>query len=126
MTVALLLLQLHLDAPRALALRAGRLLVWANGTLAVRDAKTGELLATWNVPRGLTAAPDAHYGVAVLTAGRKVYALSLSTGRMALIARTPTRVMAQIEAPGIAYAYNTGGHGVLRFVPLTVVQRALR
>ena len=66
---------------------------------------------------------DVHAGIAVYTTGRKVHALRLSDGRDEVVATARRAVFAlEIEAPGIAYAYNTvkGGRevGNLVFVPL--------
>jgi len=80
----------------------------------------------WRVPHGVDPSIDVHYGIAVLTAGSRVYALRVDTGRLVTLARAPTRARAQIEEPGVVYQYNTSRGGVMRFVSLERVERALR
>jgi hypothetical protein len=65
------------------------------------------------------------FGVATLAAGRSVYAVALATGHRAVLATAPSRVEAQIEAPGVVYRYNAAGSGEFRFVPFAKVLRAL-
>ena len=96
----------------------------ANST-GVFGATTLAELHDWTAPAGVTSSVDAQYGVALLTAEGKIYAVSLATGRRSLIASVPGRVFAQIEPSGIAYAYNTGTRGHLRFVRLAEVEAAL-
>jgi hypothetical protein len=116
------------NAPRArvVALRAGRLAVLRPSSLDVFDAQTGARLHSWPVPEGVTPRLDMHYGVAVVTAGERVVAISLATGRQVVAAATPNLVGAQIEAPGIAYAYNSGRFAGVKYVPFAQVERALR
>ena len=68
---------------------------------------------------------DVHYGVAVLARGTAVLAVRLANGRTATLAHAPSAVRAQIESPGVAYRYNAGGHGFVRFVPLAKIERLL-
>ena len=51
--------------------------------------------------------------------------MDVNTGRTATLARAPQAVRAAIEAPGVAYTYNARGHGYLRFVPMSTVERSL-
>jgi hypothetical protein len=97
--------------------RSGRLQVFGTATQAKRH--------DFAAPNGSAARVDAHFGMAVLTAGGKIYAISLTTGRRSLIASVPGRALAQIEPSGIAYAYNTGTRGHLRFVRLAEVEAAV-
>jgi hypothetical protein len=110
----------------AIALRANHVVVLTqSGRLKVFGAATLAKLHDWAAPAGAASHVDAQYGVAVLTAGGKVYAVSLATGRRSLIASVPGRVLAQIEPSGIAYAYNTGTRGHLRFVRFAEVEAAV-
>jgi hypothetical protein len=114
-------------APTAVALRGDRLLVLTrDARLEVFDALTGESLATWSVPRGLSPALDAHFGVAVVTNRSTVFAVDLDTGRVATLVKTPGRVTAEIEAAGVAYGYTARGRGHVRFVSFAQIEAALR
>jgi hypothetical protein len=42
-----------------------------------------------------------------------------------VLATAPSRVEAQIEAPGVVYRYDTARSGEFRFVPFARVRRAL-
>lgn len=110
---------------RAIALR-GRMLValTRRDTLDVFDTRTGRRVNSWRAPAGVEANVDAHFGVAVLTRGGEVHAISLSSGRSVVLANTGAPAVAAIEAPGIAYA-STRGRGVVQFVPFAQVERAL-
>jgi hypothetical protein len=112
---------------RAIALRANRLVALTNRVLYVFDAKTGKLLRGWRAPIGLRPRVDVQFGVAALTDGHVVYALDLETGRIAALARTATPLTGvEIEAPGIAYAYNSGGVGRGLFIRFADIEAALR
>lgn len=111
---------------RAIALRDHRLLVLTDGaTLDVFDVGSGRRVDSWPVPAGVEPKLDAHFGVAVVTSNSAVFALDLGTGRQAVIARAPTSVLAEIEAPGVAYAYSDSGRGVVRYVPYSRIERLL-
>ncbi|MGZ4395545.1 MAG: hypothetical protein ACXVZ2_09325 [Gaiellaceae bacterium] len=113
-------------APTAIALRLNRLAVLtATGRLILYSLPTGRLLRSLPAPAGARASIDMYYGIAVVTAVTAVYAIDVDSGRVAVVAHAPAPVRAQIEAPGIAYQYNTGGHGYLQFVPLSRVEIAL-
>jgi hypothetical protein len=110
----------------AIALRANHLVVLTRtGRLQVFGTSTQARLHDWAAPAGAAGRVDAQFGVAVLTAGGNVYAVSLETGRQSLVASVPGRVLAEIEPSGIAYAYNTGSQGHLRFVRFAEVERAV-
>lgn len=112
---------------RALALRAGTLAVLTrSGILHVIDSATGVTLRSW--PTGVRDAAelDVHFGIAAIASGKRVLAVSLETGRVRVAATAPASVVAQIEAPGIAYAYLQAGRSVVRFVPLATLERLLR
>jgi hypothetical protein len=60
----------------------------------------------------------------VLTRQGQIHAVSLSTGRSAVVGKTVAAAVAAIEAPGITYA-SSGGQGVVRFVPFATLERVL-
>jgi hypothetical protein len=112
---------------RAVALRANRLVALSEKIVSVFNATTGELLHNWPVTAGMRPHIDAQFGVAVLTRGHLVYALDLNSGRLVAIARAPAAVVnAQIEDPGIAYAYNHNGRGHVNFTRFADIEAALR
>jgi hypothetical protein len=111
---------------RAVSLRPGRLAVLRrHGRLYVYATATGQLLDSWPVPAG-TSKVDMQFGIALLTAGRSVYALDVVRGRMVRVLRAPSAVMAQLEAPGVAFVSNTAGRGHIRFLPIARIQAELR
>jgi hypothetical protein len=85
----------------------------------------GRRTHSWPLPGGIAPSVDLHYGVAVVTAGPRLYAVDVSTGRIALVARAPASVHAEIEAPGIVYQFNRDGKGILRLIPFSQVRAAL-
>ena len=110
----------------AIALRAKRVVVLTKGgRLQVFAIGSQQKLHDWAAPAGAASRVDAQFGVAVLTAGGNVYAVSLSTGRQAVVAAVPGSALAQIEPSGIAYAYNTASGGHLRFIRFVEVERAM-
>jgi hypothetical protein len=110
----------------AIALRANHLIVLTrSGRLQVFGTETQAKLRDWAAP-ARSATVDVQYGVAVLTAGGNVHAVSLATGRRSLVASVPGKVIAQVEPSGVAYAYNTGTHGHLRFVRFARLESAMR
>jgi hypothetical protein len=112
---------------RAVTLRANRLVALGDGVAYVFNATSGELLRGWRVPTGLRPFIDLHFGVAALIGGNAVYGLDVQTGRIAVLAHAPAAVLnAQIEDPGIAYAYNQNGRGHVRFIPFAAIEAALR
>jgi hypothetical protein len=109
---------------RAIALRRDRLVVLTRvGTLEVWNTLSGSREHVWRVPAASEV--DLHYDIAVFTAGKRVYALQLDTGRLALLARAPSHARVQIEEPGVVYQYNTRRGGELRFIPLATVEATL-
>jgi hypothetical protein len=105
---------------REIALQGNELATLAGTHLEVFDARTGTRTHIWNAPRGAKGL-DVQYGIATFTDGRRVAAVRLSTGRTVTLVRAPGRVAAQIEAPGLAYAYSRGGTGYVRFLPLAAI-----
>ena len=112
--------------PRAIALRGQQLVVLTReGTLDVYGLWSGRLLERWKAPAGASAAVDVHYGVAVITAGSRVYAVSLATGATRVLLTAPSAVRAHLDDIGVVYAYDAGRGGVLGFIPFAAVERAL-
>jgi hypothetical protein len=111
---------------RAVALRPSLVVaLTTRGTLEVFSRPSGGRLHSWRVPPG-TRRLDVQYGTALLTAARDVYAMNLATGRTARLFHAPTRVAAEIEAPGAAIQYNVGGRGFLRFVAMSRIESSTR
>jgi hypothetical protein len=112
---------------RTVALHSNRLVALGSNTVSVYNATTGELLRYWRVSKGLRPRIDMQFGIAALTRGNAVYALDLQSGRLAALAHAPGAVLnAQIEDPGIAYAYNHNGRGHVRFIRFSSIETALR
>jgi hypothetical protein len=112
---------------RTIALRGRRLVaLTTSGRLEVWNTSTGRRQHVWRVPAGTRSAVDLQFGIAVFTAGRSVYGMDVSTGRTAVLARAGGAARTQIEPLGVAYTYNRGGHGFLRLVPMSSVERSLR
>jgi hypothetical protein len=117
---------IHTNAPRALALRKDSLAVLTAGDrVEIFAVGSGRLVHSWPVPYGTRSAVDLQFGVAVVSAGTRVYAIDIARGRTALLAAAPATVKAQIEAPGVVYEFNRGGHGYLRVIPMAHVQNVL-
>jgi hypothetical protein len=114
--------QIETGRSRAVALRRNVLAALTDrGTLDVYSRDAGRRLHSWPVPPK-TMSLDVQYGTALLTADKDVYAMNLATGRTAHLFHAPTRVAAQIEAPGAAIQFNQAGHGYLRFVPMSRIE----
>jgi len=112
---------------RALALRGDRLVTIDHaGMLDVFDVSKGTLTRRWSLPLGVSAKVDLHFGVAVFTAGRDVYALDVETGHTVRVAHAPAPARAEIDAPGIVYAYNLAAHGYARFISFARVEALMR
>jgi hypothetical protein len=108
----------------AIALRRRTLaVVTARGQLDLYNTTDGRRMHRWSAPVGVRSV-DLQYGVALLTSARDIYVLNVATGRRARLAHTPTRVSAELEAPGIAYQFNRGSHGFVRFIPFSSVEAA--
>jgi hypothetical protein len=111
---------------RAITLRADQLVVLTrSGTLDVYRLGDGALLHRWPVPAGTSGTVDVHYGVAVLTDGRKVLAVRLATGRRRALLETRRPARAQVDDVGVVYTYNVGRSGFLEFLPFAKVEAAL-
>ena len=117
--------RVHLAGARAIALRRDTLAVLTPGRLGMYRVRTGERVAIWNVAPGATSV-DLHYGIALITAGRDVYALDVETGRTAHLLRAPARATAELEAPGAVVQFNAGGHGHLRFLSMSWIEARTR
>ena len=114
----------HAPGARAVSLRGANLAVLAGNRLDVYDLVSGTRTHSWRAPARARSV-DMQFGVATLAAGRTVYAVALATGRTAVLATAPSRVEAQIEAPGVVYRYDAAGSGEFRFVPFAKVLHAL-
>jgi hypothetical protein len=120
-----LLQRFELGAVRAIALSGDSLLALRDTGLDVYSLEKAQRVSSWVVPRDVRAI-DMHYGIVVFGSGGAVYGLDLRSGRRAVLGRAAGAfVGAQIEAAGVSYAYNLGGRGVARFVPIAAVQQAL-
>ena len=96
----------------------------AGNRLDVYDLASGSRTHSWRAPARARSV-DMQFGVATLAAGRIVYAVQVATGHTVVLATAPSRVEAQIEAPGVVYRYDAAGSGEFRFVPFAKVRRAL-
>jgi hypothetical protein len=126
-----LLLTITPTSAREIALRKDYLVVLTRTkTVEVYNSHTGKLLRTWPVAAGASRL-DVHSGIAVYAVGRTVFELRLTDGRDAPLATAPRAIEGlEIEAPGVAYAYNTFKSlqdvGNLAFVPLRQATSLLR
>jgi hypothetical protein len=115
---------------KQIALRKDYLVVLTKSqTLEIWNSRTGAYIRKWPVPGGATNL-DVSQNIAVFSIWRRLYALQLTTGKQALLAQPKRAVVAaEIEAPGVVYAYNTVRGirtiGNLAFLPLSTVKRAL-
>jgi hypothetical protein len=110
---------------RAVSLRPRTVAVLTSrGTVNVYATPSNKRLHSWRVPPNSTSL-DTQFGIALVTAGRDVFALNLSTGRFVRLLHAPGRVFAQIEAPGAAISFNTNGRGQLRFFPMSRLESQL-
>lgn len=112
-------------AARAVALRGDKVVVLRSGHLDVYSAETGLLAHSWRVPANARSV-DLHYGIAVIAAGDDVFALNVATGRTARLLHAPGRVAAQLDSPGAVVQFNAGGHGYLRFIPMSTLEARTR
>lgn len=116
--------QFELGHSRSIALSRDRLLALRDGRVDLYSVSTGERVATWPVPADVTGV-DVQYRLAIFHSDRLVYGLDVDSGRRAVLGRAPTSIVdAQIEAAGLAYAYNQGSRGTARFVPIAALERA--
>jgi hypothetical protein len=106
---------------------SGKLLAAAtsNGRLNVYSLATGERVHAWRLPAG-AGHVDLQYGIAVVGAGRAVYALDVFTGRTARVAVAPRTASAQIEPIGIVYSYSSKTQGTAKVVPVATLERMLQ
>jgi hypothetical protein len=99
-------------------------------TLEIFNARTGAPVRTVPVAPG-AAQLDVNSGIAAYAAGRSVHLLRLSDGKDAVLATVPRAIKGlELEAPGVAYAYNTvkgiRDVGNLAFVPMGKATSVLR
>lgn len=118
-----LLLTIAPSSAREVALRKDYVVVLTRTkTIEIFNARTGAPVRTLRVAAG-AAMLDAHSGVAAYAVGRTVHVVRLADGKDAVLATAPRAISAlAVEAPGIAYAYNTvrgtRDVGNLAFVPM--------
>src|SRR5262245_4406654 len=118
-----LLLTVSPSSAREVALRQDYIVVLTRTrTLDIFNANTGAQVRTLPVAAGASKL-DVHSGIATYAVVRTVHVLRLSDGKDAVLAPAPRAIRAlEIEAPGIAYAYDTikgiKDVGNLAFVPM--------
>jgi hypothetical protein len=110
---------------RAIALRGDTVAVLRSGRLDVYSAETGVLTKSWPVPANARSV-DLQYGIAVVSAGDDVFALNVGTGSTARLLHAPGRAAARIDSPGAVVQFNAGGHGYLRFIPMSTIEARTR
>jgi hypothetical protein len=117
--------RISVGAARAIALEGTHLVALRGARLDVYDARDGVRVRSIAVPAGASSV-DLHYGVAALARGADAVAVDTATGRAAVLAHAPARLRGvQIEGPGLAYAWTSGGVGHAAFVPTIRIDRAL-
>jgi hypothetical protein len=109
---------------RAVALRHDELVVLTRRKLDIYALSDGRLLHSWAVAPATAPAVDVHYGFALLAVGKRVVAVRLATGERRVLVVAPARVRAQLDDIGAVYVYNSGGGGVLGFIPFAAVEHA--
>jgi hypothetical protein len=95
------------------------------GTLDIHGTASRKRLHSWPVAANATSL-DLHYGIALITAGRDVYAVDVETGRTAHLFHAPTGVSAELEGLGAVIQFNAAGRGQVRFVPMSRIEARLR
>ena len=125
----------HVLAPsaavRAVAINAGRVAVQEVGSrVELFSVASGALVDVHALPSGTAAGIDLYRGVLVYHTFRDIRALAVATGRDRRLATAPRAVLeAEIESPGVVYAYNTivKGEfaGKVKRVPLATVLGAV-
>jgi hypothetical protein len=114
--------RIQVSGARAIALRRDLLAaLTTRGRLEIFRTGDGRRLHSWKMARG-AGAVDLQYRIALITAGADVFAVNVATGRTARLFHAPGRVAAQLESPGASVQYNAGGHGYLRFIPLSAIE----
>ena len=113
--------RLDVGTARTIALHRKTLAVLRQGRLDVYDLRSRRRSWSFRVPLSARSV-DVQYGIALVTAGRDVLAINTATGRTARLVRAPGRAAAQIEAPGAVVQYDVGSRGVLRFIPMSVIE----
>ena len=117
---------IHVGAARAVSLQPETLAVLTpRGTLDVYRTASRKRIHSWRVPANATSL-DLAYGIALLTAGRDVFAVNVETGRTAHLMHARGRVSAQLEGPGAAIQFNTQAGGQLRFLPMSWIEARAR
>jgi hypothetical protein len=113
-------------AVSAARLDGGRLVVARGSALEVYDVASGALVLERPLPYG-DELLDADGGGAVLRSGGTIELLRLEDGRSTTIAPGAGPVLADLEPPGLYYAFPTGDGGSrVVFVPRASLFRQLR
>jgi hypothetical protein len=110
-------------APLAVGLRRTRVVVLTKArALEVYDALSGSLVHRWPLRGAASPMVDTHYGIAVYSVYRTLYAVRLATGKTAALATAPRRIdHLQIEGPGVVYSWSTPSRATVRFLPFAGV-----
>jgi dipeptidyl aminopeptidase/acylaminoacyl peptidase len=109
----------------AARLDGGRLVVARSGVLEVYDVATGAGELQRPLPSGYEL-EDVDGGIAVLTSKKTIMVLRLADGRSFTLSPGRGSVLAELEPPGLSYAYATpDGGGRVVFVPRSEVDRRL-
>lgn len=129
-SAGLLLRTIKPSSVQEIALRKDYLVALTRSkTLEIFNANTGAAVRTWPVPAG-AAHLDVHSGIAVYAVGRRVRAIRLTTGKDVVLAAAKRKIVdVELEAPGVAYAFNTLAGvkeiGNVAFVPIAKVIAAV-
>ncbi len=97
-------------------------------TLEIFNVLNGKLVKTLPIAAGAEGL-DVHSGIAVYYVRKALHAVLLSSGKDAVVTTAKAGILdVQIEAPGVAYAYNTPlakANGNVAFIPLSKVSALL-
>ncbi len=105
---------------RGAKLQGRDLVLLSQGSLEHYDAETGERLHEWPVVAGEPRLEDVHGGIAVYVSGSYVYLVRLADGATVALPSRGAKPFAQLEGPGLFYAYRVGDAthpGRVAFIP---------
>jgi hypothetical protein len=103
-------------------LSGDRLTVKAKATLNVYDASSGNLVRSQPIAEKANLR-DAQNGIAVYTRAGAIHLVGLASGHDVVLRNVQGLVGAEIEAPGLVYAYNVGKRGHVVLVPFGEIAR---
>ena len=92
---------------RGAKLQGRDVVVLTQGTIEHYDAGTGERLHEWPLAAGDARLEDVQSGIAVYVSGDYVYLVRLSDGATVALPSRGAKPLAQLEEPGLFYAYRT-------------------